>query len=137
MNAVIGSDAREETDRIRTLRNGIDFIYDGVKVEIVVRYSHYLFQANVTTGLPEDFPPHFQSLFRRPVSEVVDWLTIHIGSLFEHSHAVYSVKAVIQVGANSHLVEATCLYPLAEKGTVVQFDDYASIIEAINLYNDL
>jgi hypothetical protein len=139
MHAVIGSETKEQVTwaNMRTLLDGIDLLYDGVNLKVNVRYRCFLFESDAT-GLPVGLPTHFTTLFQRICESLPtdnesrdenhDCITIQIGSLFEYSDGlVYPITGV----ADDKSVDAVCLYPVSRKGTVVHFQNYLAISEAI------
>jgi hypothetical protein len=55
VNVVVGSSEASETFSRRTARQGVDLVYDGLHIQVVVRYVKYVYLVN-DKGYPRDCP---------------------------------------------------------------------------------
>ncbi len=129
---------------VHTLQDDIDLIYDGIELLVHVRYHCFIFETDAT-GLSVGLLTHFMTLFKQ-ISETLpnkdksekeshDSATISFSSLFECSDGF--VYHTADATSEDKSVQAVSLYPASGKGTVVHFQNYLAIAEALESYNNI
>jgi hypothetical protein len=117
LNVVVGSQYQEDPFKARTVKDGIDFRFDGVnELRIDIRYRQYVYEPSVTRCPSQYLRRVIQRLDPRDgrsdnatyASESGSEPTIALGSKFEDGGRLYFVISIDQVASK---VTAECRYP--------------------------
>jgi hypothetical protein len=135
----------EEPFTRRTVRDGIDFLYDSVELTVVIRYSKFIYSTNAGNNTPiYTLPVHLRTvltktnLHGRPQTpndnnpqNDIQTINISENSLFEwHDGNIYSIMST----RNNNIV-AECIAPRRNRGLQLETNNIELVEEAIRQYN--
>jgi len=143
INVVAGSQTREEPFRVRTVMQGIDFLHDGSKVRIRMRYSRYQYMLPLAEGSPSTIltrairrkrlldPGDEDSSEDEEYDEgvvlpaVAQASVVVIGRQFDHLGRVYEVSRINMEGET---VAAKVIWPAYLNQRVDEFEFHNVVI---------
>jgi hypothetical protein len=141
INVVAGSEAREEPFVFRTVKQGIDFIFDGIQVRIKIRYQRFQYALPLATRSPSTLLS--RGIERKRllaagesdssddevlVANLPPEIVAKVGREFEFSGRVYQVQSINKV---ARTVAAKVMWPVNMNAQVHSFalDDVDQWIE--------
>jgi hypothetical protein len=142
INAVNASSELEEVPfSRRTVRDGLDLLYDTVELTVVMRYSKLIYTTSTTANsnsTPIDtLPVHLQSVLKksnhhgRTVPNDDQSINISIDSLFEWRDGnIYSI-----VSTRNNNIIAECIAPRCNRSLLLETNNIELVQDAIARYN--
>ena len=141
VNVVVGSHNRPPDFKRHTVKNGVDFEYDGVNLRVVIRYTTYFLKVHPATGEVRMCPSaRLVRILRRedtrstyPVPDDSDLASDLLGLHFNSDNCMYKITKV--PSDPDRPIEAMCLSGAeTREGCVFLFPDREEVEAEVDKY---